>query len=144
VATKLNRFGLALTACFALGGLALLLGPFFGFSYGNRINGVFWFGVACLVLWRWRRGNTEAARRERIVETGVRGTATVVSASSQSDDRGLPTLRLRLELDVPGIDPRQVDHEEEVPVYVAHGIKRGLRLPVVIGPDGPDNLVLVW
>ena len=66
MATKLNRFGLALTVAFALGGLSLLLGPFFGLFLGSHpLVGFGWLGIAALMLSRWRRGNTEAARMAR-------------------------------------------------------------------------------
>jgi hypothetical protein len=144
VAAKLNRFGIVLAAFFAVGGSTLFLGPYFGFSFGSRTTGFLWLGIACLILWRWRRGNIEAGRRAQIVQTGVRGVATVLSASSRDADPGFSKLSLRLELDVPGVERRLIDHQEEVALYAAHGIKPGLKLPVVIDPQNPQNVVLVW
>jgi hypothetical protein len=144
VGFNLNRFGLALTVAFALGGLAFLLGPFFGLSLGDRTAGFFWLGIALVVLVKWRRGNIEAARQEQIVQSGSRGVATVVSAAVHGTGRGSPTLSLRLRLDLPGAAARQVDHTEEVTVYAAEGIKPGLKLSVVADPKDPNSIVLVW
>lgn len=145
MATKLNRFGLALTVAFALGGLLFLLGPFFGLSLSSHpLVGFGWLGIAALMLSRWHRGNTEAARMARIAKNGLRGVATVVSVASGSLDQTSPTLSLSLRLEVPGIEPRQVEHVEQVAAYAAHGIKPGLRLPVVVDPSHLQDLILVW
>lgn len=144
MASTLNRYGLFVAALFAIGALVGLLGPLFGLSFGNRTSDLLWFGIACVAITRWRRGNIEAGRKGRIAETGARGVATVVSASGGEADRGFPTLSLCLELEVPGIESRRVSHEEEVAIYAAHGIKPGLRLPVVVDPLNPENIVLVW
>lgn len=144
MATKLSRFGLALTVAFALGGLVFLIGPFFGLSLGSRPAGFGWLGIAALMLSRWRRGNTEAARMARIAKRGLRGVATVVSVASGSPDQTSPTLSLSLRLELPGIEPHQVEHVEQVAAYAAHGIKPGLRLPVVVDPSHLQDLILVW
>jgi len=144
LATKLSRFGLALTVAFALGGLLYLLGPFFGLSLGSRPVGIAWLAIAALLLSRWRRGNTEAARMARIAKHGLRGVATVVSVTSGLPDQTSPTLSLSLRLELPGIGPRQVEHVEQVAAYAAHGIKPGLRLPVVVDPSHLQDLILVW
>ena len=53
-------------------------------------------------------------------------------------------MKLRLRLEVPGVDPGPVARREIMSVFAARRMEAGLQLPVYVNPDDHADLVLVW
>ena len=56
----------------------------------------------------------------------------------------MPLMKLKLELDFPGLEPRGVSHRELMPVFVANRMREGLVLPAYANPEDPGEFILVW
>ncbi|HEX6152425.1 MAG TPA: hypothetical protein VFZ19_02780, partial [Solirubrobacterales bacterium] len=95
-------------------------------------------------LWYARRQRQKAARNEWIFKQGLRGTATVLHASSHATVNEMPLMSLRLDLEVPGHGTREVKRREIMPVFAANRMQPGLTLPVYVNPGDPSEFILVW
>ena len=58
--------------------------------------------VALGLAWYARHQKQKAAHQDRVFQTGIRGRATVLDASSHAEVNEMPVMKLKLELDVPG------------------------------------------
>ncbi|HEX5989081.1 MAG TPA: hypothetical protein VFY75_02550 [Solirubrobacterales bacterium] len=146
---QLNRVGIGLIAFFGLAGAAFALVPILVGVPGEVAGilasvGVIWVLVAGGLLWYARRQQRKAAHQDRVFRQGLRGTATVLAASSHAEVNEMPLMSLRLDLDVPGIGTREVKRREIMPVFAASRMQPGLVLPVYVNPDDADDFVLVW
>jgi len=140
VATKLNWYGLVTLSFVALLGLVTISGA----SLGDKFWGLLVLGAVGFSLFLHRRANAKAARAAEVASAGTRGVATVVSIAPGSSVVAETELLFRLQLEMPGAEPRQVDLAEEVTDYAASGIAQGMRLPVIVDSADPDRVVLVW
>ena len=146
---QLNRVGIGLIAFFGLAGAAfavvpILIGVPFEVAGILASLGVIWVLVAAGLLWYARRQQRKAAHQDRVFQQGLRGTATVLYASSHATVNEMPLLSLRLDLEVPGHETREVKRREIMPVFAARRMEPGLTLPVYVNPGDPGEFILVW
>jgi hypothetical protein len=146
---QINRVGIVLIAFFGLTGLAFVLVPV---ALGADamivailgLLGVIWVLTAGGLVLYARRQQRKAAHQDWVFRNGIRGTATVLDAGSNMTVNEMPMMKLRLELDAPGIGARQVGHREVMPVFAADRMAPGLVLPAYFNPEDPGDFVLVW
>lgn len=146
---QLNRTGIGLIAFFGLAGAAFAIVPILIGVPGEVAGilasiGVIWVLVAAGLLWYAKRQERKAAHQDWVFRQGLRGTATVVAASSHAEVNEMPLMSLRLELDLPGFGKREVKRREIMPVFAASRMEAGLVLPVYVNPKDADDFVLVW
>jgi hypothetical protein len=146
---QLNRVGIALIAFFGLFGLAFVVVPILFGADAMLVAilgslGAIWVLVAGGLLLYARRQQAKAAHQDEVFRTGIRGTATVLDAGSNMTVNEMPLMKLRLELDAPGLGTRQVSHREVMPVFAANRMVPGLVLPAYFDPADPGDFVLVW
>jgi hypothetical protein len=146
---QLNKVGIGLIAFFGLGGLAIAVFPFFvsipaEAAFTLVLLGGIWALVALGLLLYARRQRRKAAHQDWIFQQGLRGTATVLDAGSHAKVNEMPLMSLRLDLELPGSEPREVKRREVMPVFAALRMQPGLVLPVYVNPKDPGDYVLVW
>jgi hypothetical protein len=91
-----------------------------------------------------RREKSRAAHQDWVFRNGVRGRATVVEAGSHATVNEMPLMKMVLDLDVAGMERRQVTRRQVMSVFAARRLQPGLVLPVYLNPQNPEDLVLVW
>jgi hypothetical protein len=146
---QLNKVGISLIAFFGLAGAAFAVVPILVGAPAEVAGilasiGVIWVLVAAGLYWYARRQKQKAAHNDWVFRQGLRGTATVLSASSHAEVNEMPLMSLRLQLDVPGQGTREVKRREIMPVFAASRMEPGLVLPVYVNPEDPGDFVLVW
>ncbi|HEY6730793.1 MAG TPA: hypothetical protein VI039_07195 [Solirubrobacterales bacterium] len=146
---QLNKTGIGLIAFFGLAGAAFAVVPFLIGVPGEVAAifasvGVIWVIVAAGLYWYARRQQRKAAHQDWVFQQGLRGTATVLRASSHAEVNEMPLMSLRLELEVPGFGTSEVKRREIMPVFAASRMQPGLVLPVYVNPKDADDFVLVW
>jgi hypothetical protein len=146
---QLNKVGIGLIAFFGLAGAAFAIVPILIGVPGEVAGilasiGVIWVLVAGGLLWYAKRQERKAAHQDWVFRQGLRGTATVLAASSHAEVNEMPLMSLRLDLDVPGFGTREVKRREIMPVFAATRMEPGLVLPVYVNPEDGDDFVLVW
>lgn len=146
---QLNRTGIGLIAFFGLAGAAFAVVPILIGVPGEVAGilasiGVIWVLVVGGLYWYARRQKRKAAHQDWVFQQGLRGTATVLSASSHAEVNEMPLMSLRLELDLPGFGKREVKRREIMPVFAASRMEPGLVLPVYANPKDESDFVLVW
>lgn len=146
---SLNRTGIGLIAFFLLAGLTLAVGPLLAGVDGQAAGilasiGLIWVAVALGLAWFARRQDRKAAHQDWVFQNGIRGTATILDAGSNTTVNEMPLMKLKLDLDLPGIGRSEVSRREVMPVFTANRMAPGLVLPVYANPKDPDDFVLVW
>lgn len=146
---QLNKVGISLIAFFGLAGAAfaivpILIGVPFEVAGILASLGVIWVLVAAGLLWYARRQEKKAAHNDWIFQQGLRGIATVLYAGSHATVNEMPLMSLRLDLEVPGHETREVKKREIMPVFAARRMEPGLTLPVYVNPNDPGDFILVW
>jgi hypothetical protein len=146
---QLNKTGIGLIAFFGLAGAAfavvpILIGVPWEVAGILASIGVIWVLVAGGLYWYARRQKRKAAHQDWVFQQGLRGTATVLSASSHAEVNEMPLMSLKLELDLPGFGKREVKRREIMPVFAASRMEPGLVLPVYANPKDESDFVLVW
>lgn len=86
------------------------------------------------------------AEKQRLLATGVTGTATILHCQSLGlfDADGRPVYDLLLLIEVPGQGPMQGPARVGVASENEHWFKVGQRLPVKADPSRPSNLAVDW
>jgi hypothetical protein len=146
---QLNKVGIGLIAFFGLAGAAfavvpILIGIPLGVAGILASVGMIWVLVALGLLWYARRQQRKAAHNDWIFQQGLRGTATVLYAGSHATVNEMPLMSLRLDLEVPGHETREVKRREIMPVFAARRMEPGLTLPVYVNPKDEKDFILVW
>jgi hypothetical protein len=146
---QLNKVGIGLIAFFGLAGAASAVVPILIGVPGEVAGilaslGVIWVLVAAGLLWYARRQQRKAAHNDWIFQQGLRGTATVLHAGSNATVNEMPLMSLRLDLEVPGHETREVKRREIMPVFASTRMQPGLTLPVYVNPQDPSDFILVW
>jgi len=146
---QLNRTGIGLIAFFGLAGLAFVVAgvavPTAAAARATFILlGAIWVIVAGGLLLYARHQNRKAAHQDWIFQQGLRGTATVVSASSHATVNEMPLISLQLDLELPGLETRRVKRREIISVFAARRLEPGLVLPAYANPRDPTDFILVW
>src|SRR5215210_1022429 len=126
---QVNKVGIFLIALFGLLGIAFLVAPIAGQAGGIlKLMGAIWLGVAVLLVVYLRREKKKAVHNDWIFNQGMRGRATVVEASSSGTMNEMPIMRLVLDLEVPGQEPRRANRTETMPVFTATRMQPGMVL----------------
>ncbi len=142
---QLTRTGIGLIAFFGLAGLAFIFAPAHGEASGIlKLLGLIWVVVAGGLGMYARRQARQAAHNDEIFRTGIRGTATVISASSGATVNEMPVMKLDLELAFPGQDARRAVRREIMPAFAAQRMRAGLILPAYSNVANPQEFILVW
>ena len=146
---QINRTGIWLIAFFGLLGLAMCVGPaLFGANAETSLiiasTGAIFVLVAAGLGWYARHARAKAAHQDWIFQNGIRGTATVLEAGSHTTVNELPLMKLKLELDIPGANRREITRREVMPVFTANRMEQGLVLPAYANPEDPGDFILVW
>jgi hypothetical protein len=149
MAMQINRVGIGLIAFFALAGLALVIVPIVAGVSGQASGilamiGVIWILVAGGLALFARRQRAKAAHQDWVFQNGIRGIATVLEAGSRATVNEMPVMKLRLQLDVPGVAATEISRREIMSVFAARRMEPGLELPVYVNPGDHGDLVLVW
>jgi len=147
---QINRTGIGLIGLFGLLGLALCLGPaLLGADLETSLivastGAIFVLVAGGLALYgRYAKG--KAAHQDWIFQNGIKGSATILEVgNSHTTVNEMPLMKLRLELDVPGVGRSQVSRREVMPVFTANRMAAGLVLPAYANPQDPAEFVLVW
>jgi hypothetical protein len=146
---QVNRVGIGLIGFFLLAGLGLVVVPTLFGASGEvaaivGLTGAIWIVVALGLVLYSRRQKKKGAHQDWVFQNGIRGRATVVDVSSHAEVNGMPLIKLKLELDVPGQGARRAQRREIMPVFSARRMEEGLVLPVYVNPQDADDFVLVW
>jgi hypothetical protein len=87
----------------------------------------------------------EIALRERLEQTGIPGSARILSVTDASTDSEFPPeVDLMLAVTVPGRPAYQVARHDTVPRLAIGRLTDGRPLPVLVDPAHPDQLVIEW
>jgi hypothetical protein len=146
---QINRVGYFLIALFGLLGLAMCIGPaLLGANLETSLivasTGAIFVLVAIGLGLYARHSQRKAARNDWIFRNGIKGSATVLYAGSNATVNEMPLMKLRLDLDIPGVGVREVKKREVMPVFIANRMEPGLVLPAYANPENPDEFILVW
>jgi len=146
---QLNKVGIGLIAFFGLGGLAIAALPLVISIPAEAaltlvLLGGIWAIVAFGLVLYARHQQRKAAHNDWIFQQGIRGTAKVLYAGSSATVNEMPLMSLRLDLEVPGHETREVKRREIMPVFAARRMEPGLTLPVHVNPNDPTDFILVW
>ena len=145
MAMQMNRTGVFLLAFFGLFGLAMIVAPIHGEAgWILKSIGAIWILVTLGLLVFARRQKRKAAHQDWVFQNGLKGSATVLEASSHGTVNEMPLIKLTLDLDVPGVERRQVKRRELMSVFAAARVGPGLVLPVHVNPEDHEDFVLVW
>jgi hypothetical protein len=140
---QINRTGYSLLAFFFLGGLAFTIVEFTLLPFPIFI-GPIWMvvatGLGIYAIQQARKGRHE----QWLWKTGMRGKGTVVSAGSHTQINEQPLMKLELDLEFAGMEPRRVTRRVIVSNFAAPLLQPGVELPVYINPQDPEDLLIVW
>jgi hypothetical protein len=142
------RFAYLATGALAAGAglLFLIAGIFFGQArFGFTLAGAVLLVVAAPLLWLGAFTHARYAEAGRLRSDGLAGTAAVVGiAQAQMAHRGHPLLWLDMLIEVEGRPAYRTRVREYVPAGQLEAVSRGDRLDVVVDPDDPSRVVVVW
>jgi hypothetical protein len=147
---QINRTGVFLIALFGLLGLAMCVGPaLFGANLETSLivasTGAIFVLVAGGLAWYAHHSKAKAAHRDWIFQNGIKGSATILEVgNSHTTVNEMPLMKLRLELDIPGVGRSEVSRREVMPVFTANRMDAGLTLPAYANPEDPAEFILVW
>jgi hypothetical protein len=147
---QINRTGIGLIALFVLLGLVMCVGPaLLGANLETSLivgstGAIFVLVGAGLALYA-RHAKGKAAHQDWIFQNGIKGSATILEVgNSHTTVNEMPLMKLRLELDIPGVGRSEVSRREVMPVFTANRMDAGLILPAYANPKDPAEFILVW
>jgi hypothetical protein len=148
---QINRTGVWLIGFFGLLGLAMCVGPpLLGAGAETSLivgsTGAIFVLVAAGLAWYARHARAKAAHQDWIFQNGIKGSATILAVgNSHTTVNEMPLMKLKLDLDIPGVGRRsEVSRREVMPVFTANRMGAGLTLPAYVNPKDPADFVLVW
>ncbi len=147
---QINRTGYFLIALFGVLGLAMCVGPpLAGADLETSLivasTGAIFVLVALGLGLYARHAKRKAAHQDWIFRNGIRGTATIVAVgNSHTTVNEMPLMKLKLDVDIPGVGRSEVTRREVMPVFTANRMAAGLVLPVYANPQEPGDFILVW
>jgi Protein of unknown function (DUF3592) len=112
-----------------------------GFALTAAILG----GTGLILIWFGLRSRRSAAEAERIVRSGLQGTAQVTSLSQTGmtlNDQ--PQIEMELLVTVPGRAPYTARRKEFVPLILLGRLGSGMPLPVRVDPADPQQVIIDW
>ena len=147
---QINRTGYFLIALFGGLGLAMCaVPPLFGADLETSLivasTGAIFVLTAIGLGFYARHAKRKAAHQDWIFQNGIKGSATILAVgNSNTTINEMPLIKLKLELDIPGVGRREVNRREVMPVFTATRMDAGLVLPAYANPDNPAEFILVW
>ena len=147
---QINRTGIFLIGFFGLLGLAMCVGPVLAGAGGEASlilasTGAIFVLVAAGLAWYARHARAKAAHQDWIFQNGIKGSATILEVgNSHTTVNEMPLMKLKLELDIPGVGRSEVSRRELMPVFIANRMDAGLTLPAYANPKDPAEFILVW
>lgn len=144
---KLNRTGYWLIALFTALGLGMAV---IGLVVGGTAGAILGFNGAIFLLvvfglYLYARRQKDKGEHERwLFEHGLRGSASLVEASSNTRINDQPLMKLELDVAVPGQEPRRIRHKLLMSNFAAYRMRPGVVLPVHVNPEDPSDLLVRW
>jgi hypothetical protein len=135
--------GAPLIAFFGVGGLLFWI-------FLPRIGiGPIWFAVSLVLLtvygvitWSVRR---RRRRAEHLLRVGLPGFARILEAEGTGVSvNHRPQVRLRLRVELPGRAPYETELREVLPFLGLESVGPERRVPVVVDPENPQELIIDW
>jgi len=112
-----------------------------GFLITAAILGI--VGVA--MIWIGLRARRGAAKADRIVSSGLPGTATVTALTQTGMALNeQPQIDMELLVSIPGRAPYPARRKEFVPLILLGRLSSGQPLPVRVDPADPQNVIVDW
>lgn len=112
---------------FLLVGAVLFVGPFFA-------------GTILFLM-----GNAKRHLAEKLKTHGLRGSANVVSVSPTGGRlNNLRKIEVFMDVSVPGKMPYRTEHYEYFDIKNIDKVKPGMTLNILVDPDNPKKLIIVW
>ena len=133
-------FEIVLAAIFLFIGLTepILMG---GFALTAAILG----GTGLILIWFGLRSRRSAAEADRVVRTGLSGTAQVTSMTQTGMSlNDQPQIDMELLVNVPGRAPYTARRKEFVPLILLGRLGSGMPLPVKVDPADPQRVIVDW
>lgn len=86
------------------------------------------------------------AEKERLLESGIQGTATVLSsrATGQTDSEGRPVYDLMLRIEIPGQQPMRGPSRTGVPPERVDRLEAGDTVTIKADPANPSSMTIHW
>ena len=144
---QVNRTGYMLFALFGGGGaLFVLAGVLIGGAVAPTfiLLGSIWvavtLGLVVYAIVQARKGRHE----QWLWKSGVKGKGTLVSAGGHVEINEQPLLKMVLDLEVPGMEPRRIERKVIVSDFAAPLMQPGLVLPVYVNPSDPEDILIAW
>jgi hypothetical protein len=137
---RVGIFELALAAVFLFTGWG---SPELHFGFGLTAVILGTVGVVLIAIGQRSRGKAEAA--QRVLDTGVQGTATITSLTQTGMFLNEnPQVEMNLVVEVPGKPPYAAKRKEFIPLILLGRLTSGAPLAVKVDPANPANVVIDW
>jgi hypothetical protein len=144
---QVNRTGYQLFALFGVGGFLFVLA---GILIGGEVAPTFvllgsiWMLVTLgLVIYAIRQAR-KGRHEQWLWKTGIKGKGTLVSAGGHVEINEQPLLKMVLDLEVPGMEPRRIERKVIVSDFAAPLMQPGLVLPVYVNPSDREDILIAW
>ena len=82
--------------------------------------------------------------QRRILKNGIAGTAEVLHLAYQFGQSSLSNRQLALRVEVPGMDPYEVEGQWMVRGKYVDDLRRGSQIPVKVDADDPSKVAIDW
>jgi hypothetical protein len=144
---QVNRTGYFLFALFGLGGIAFMAA---GIVIGGDVAPTFillggiWVLVTIGLIVYAITQNRQGQHDQWLWKTGLKGKGTLVSAGGHVEINEQPLLKMVLDLEVPGMEPRRIERKVIVSNFAAPLMQPGLVLPVYVNPSDPEDILIAW
>jgi hypothetical protein len=144
---QVNRTGYFLFAFFGLGGVAFMIA---GIVIGGDpapiliFLGAIWVAVTLGLILYAVKQNKKGQHDQVLWKTGIKGKGTLVSAGGHVEINEQPLLKMVLDVEVPGMEPRRIERKVIVSNFAAPLMQPGLVLPVYVNPSDPEDILIAW
>lgn len=144
---QVNRTGYFLFALFGLGGLAFMIA---GIVIGGAVAptfvglGAIWVLVTVGLIVYAIRQNKQGQHDQWLWRSGIKGKGRLVSAGGHVEINEQPLLKMVLDIEVPGMEPRRIERKVIVSNFAAPLMEPGLVLPVYVNPSDPEDILIAW
>jgi hypothetical protein len=144
---QVNRTGYLLFLLFGGGGFLFVLA---GILIGGEVAPTFillgsiWVLVTLGLIVYAIRQDRQGRHEQWLWKTGLKGKGTLVSAGGHVEINEQPVLKMVIDLEVPGIEPRRIERKVIVSDFAAPLMQPGLVLPVYVNPSDPEDILIAW
>lgn len=135
-----NKIGWGIVALFGVGGAIFVI-----FVREAWLLGTIWMAVAgflaLLYIWMGRR----ADEADRLKREGIQGQATILELTQTGTYiNENPRVKLRMQLEGPGVEPHEVTHTYTVPLVAMGAFATGDTLPVYFDRKDVSKFTIDW